>query len=334
MVHKEKNSLWKMKRLLRRLCGDDPWIPCAAFETDHDLSLFSDILERTRNENVNTLRHKKDSRENATRSGLDANQHEKSGLNSRAQIEGNNSGQEFPMADVNSTNPDGEAHATGSGDQNTNATQIPHASKSKIEELNSRVGEDTEMVIEAGQVNIDPTLTENGNGNGAAENVEDQVEEEIEPAIPRRMRTRAQAHAVSDDTPVSQTRSSTPESESDFYIHPYFLAPSNSHPGPDFGLPPPEAADARRLLQLYIQKQEEVCRGAQKLYDGLLKADRMRKNVMKWAKAEAHIGEMSDGEDWYDKEEWGLDEDLAKGHDDEEEETTTTNQKKTRARRV
>jgi hypothetical protein len=42
---------------------------------------------------------------------------------------------------------------------------------------------------------------------------------------------------------------------------------------------------------------------------------------------------MSDGEDWYDKEEWGLDEDLKKGQDEEEEDNTTQQPKKTRARK-
>jgi hypothetical protein len=66
-----------------------------------------------------------------------------------------------------------------------------------------------------------------------------------------------------------------------------------------------------------------------------LKAERLRKEVLHWSKAEAHCGpnrDMSDGEDWYDREEWGLAEDLKKGQDEEEEETTTSG-KKTRARR-
>jgi hypothetical protein len=41
---------------------------------------------------------------------------------------------------------------------------------------------------------------------------------------------------------------------------------------------------------------------------------------------------MSDGEDWYDKEEWGLEEDLKKGQD-EDEETGEISAKKTRTRR-
>lgn len=118
------------------------------------------------------------------------------------------------------------------------------------------------------------------------------------------------------------------------FIHPIFLAPRSAHPDRNLGLPDQEAEDVRRLLQLYVQKQEEVCRGARKLYEGLLKADRRRKTVLAWSKAEAHSGpnrDMSDGEDWYDKEEWGLTEDLKKGQDEEEEDTTQT-QKKTRNR--
>jgi len=152
---------------------------------------------------------------------------------------------------------------------------------------------------------------------------------------PHRMRTRAQAQAVSDNTASVRTRSITPDFNNEPYIHPYFLAPPSSRPDRDVGLPPQEAEETRRLLQLYIQKQEEVCRGAQRIYDGLLRANRYRKLVMKWAKAEGHIGvnrDMSDGEDWYDKEEWNLTEDLKKGQDEEEEDAATT-AKKTRTRR-
>ncbi|EDU39992.1 conserved hypothetical protein [Pyrenophora tritici-repentis Pt-1C-BFP] len=77
---------------------------------------------------------------------------------------------------------------------------------------------------------------------------------------------------------------------------------------------------------------EEVARITSDLYQGLLQADRMRQDVFKWSKAEAHVGEMSDGEDWYDNEEWGLDQDLAKGRDEEEDETAVAGKKSTRQR--
>lgn len=87
------------------------------------------------------------------------------------------------------------------------------------------------------------------------------------------------------------------------------------------------------LLMAYVQKQEEVARATSDLYQGLMQADRMRQDVFKWCKAEAHIGEMSDGEDWCDNEEWGLEHDLIKGRDEEEDETANTGKKSTRQRR-
>lgn len=128
-----------------------------------------------------------------------------------------------------------------------------------------------------------------------------------------------------------------PGSESDgpTFIHPMFLPPGSARPDRDLGLPQTEADDIRRLLAMYVQKQEEICRGASKLHEGLLRAERLRAEVLHWSKAEAHCGpnrDLSDGEDWYDKEEWGLTEDLKKGQDEEEEDTTTQG-KKTRARR-
>lgn len=119
------------------------------------------------------------------------------------------------------------------------------------------------------------------------------------------------------------------------FVHPMFLPPSGAKPDRDVGLPEPEAEDIRRLLALYVQKQEEICRGTRRLCLGFMKADKLRKDVLHWSKAEAHSGpnrDMSDGEDWYDKEEWGLTEDLKKGQDEEEEDTVTTG-KKTRNRK-
>lgn len=137
------------------------------------------------------------------------------------------------------------------------------------------------------------------------------------------------------DKTAAEAKEDEDEDEEDTFVHPLFLPPSSSRPDRDLGLPASEADDIRRLLALYVQKQEEVCRGTYKLHRGLLKAQRLRGDVLHWSKAEAHCGpnrDMSDGEDWYDKEEWGLDEDLKKGQDEEEEDTTTQG-KKTRARR-
>jgi hypothetical protein len=118
-------------------------------------------------------------------------------------------------------------------------------------------------------------------------------------------------------------------------IHALFQPPPNARPDRNIGIPEEEAEPLRKLLSLWVQKQEEVCRGIARLNSGLLRADRLRQEVLHWSKAEAHCGpnrDISDGEDWYDKERWGLVDDLKKGDDEAEEEEMPT-AKKTRARR-
>jgi hypothetical protein len=110
-----------------------------------------------------------------------------------------------------------------------------------------------------------------------------------------------------------------------------FLVSDNIRPDKDFGLPSNEAEDTRRLLWSYIQKQEETVRNFTYMLNSLLQADHLKEDVFEWCKAEGHIGEMSDGEDWYDREKWGLGEgeDLKKGADDDEVETAVVEERTT-----
>ena len=149
----------------------------------------------------------------------------------------------------------------------------------------------------------------------------------------RRITTLSKSYAASEKTTSTHTRSSSPSDATSSHIHPLYLINAPALPDRDFGLLPAEAEDIRCIITLWLQKQEEVCRGAEHLYEGLSKADRMRKTVFGWCKAEGHTSEMSDGEDWYDKEEWGLDEDLKKGQLEEEDDAGNQG-KKTRGRRA
>ncbi|KAI4946102.1 hypothetical protein J4E91_007545 [Alternaria rosae] len=163
------------------------------------------------------------------------------------------------------------------------------------------------------------------NGEGTPEDASDTASQQT--AHRMTTRRRAQAHAASTPSPPHSPSSGAGA------IHPLFIHPSDSLPDRDFGLPPNEAEETRMLLMAYVQKQEEVARITSDLYQGLLQADRMRQDVYKWSKAEAHVGEMSDGEDWYDPEEWELDGELAKGRDEEEDDTAVAGKKSTRQRR-
>ncbi|KAH7380854.1 RXT2-like protein [Cadophora sp. MPI-SDFR-AT-0126] len=339
MVQKEKASLWRIKHLLTRLSGDETWYPCASVETENDYTMFMDerdsghgvmqgkVVGRVEGDQVST----------GTLASEDIDQ--------RLPIEG-----DALLPDALQTT-EGAADEDVSMGSATNTGNSGKATPKQPNELDEKATPSLQNgkngVSGGGPSGPEMDVDELGNeqGNGAPEDHTQPIEEadmidgeleEDQDGIPatHRMRTRAQAQAASDNN-TTRTRSASPDSGSDMFIHPIFLAPASSRPDRNVGLPPPEADETRRLLQLYIQKQEEVCRGAQKVYDGLLKADRYRKLVMKWAKADGHVGlnrDMSDGEDWYDKEEWGLDEDLKKGQDEEEEDAATT-AKKTRTRR-
>lgn len=165
------------------------------------------------------------------------------------------------------------------------------------------------------------------NGDDARSPAADDASDTASQQTAHRMTTRARAHAASTPSPPHSPSSSINA------IHPLFLFSVDSLPDRDFGLPPNEAEETRMLLMAYIQKQDEVSRITSDLYQGMLQADRMRQDVIKSCKAEAHLGEMSDGEDWYDKMEWKLDQDLMKGRDEEEDDTAVAGKKSTRQRR-
>ncbi|KAH7342195.1 RXT2-like protein [Rhexocercosporidium sp. MPI-PUGE-AT-0058] len=339
MVQKEKASLWRIKHLLTRLSGDNTWYPCASVETDNDYHLFMDERDPG---HVNILgkaaaRLEGDQVSTGTLALEDVDQR-LANEDQALPLEVRQSNEKAADEDISmesSTNANDEGKTT-SGMSNDSvagiATSIPNGQTDV-----------SNGATPGAMIDVDESAKDQGQGSheGQAQPTEDVDMVDGELGVdqdgnlaPRRMRTRAQAQAASDNN-TTRTRSTTPDSGSEVFVHPIFLAPASSRPDRNVGLPLPEADETRRLLQLYIQKQEEVCRGAQKVYDGLLKADRYRKLVMKWAKAEGHVGtnrDMSDGEDWYDKEEWGLDEDLKKGQDEEEEDAATT-AKKTRTRR-
>lgn len=140
-------------------------------------------------------------------------------------------------------------------------------------------------------------------------------------------RNRGRAAQAPDPTPPASPSSSAPP------IHPLFTYQTDSRPDRDLGLPSAEADLTRMVLLAFIQKQEEIARAATDLYMGMLQGERMRHEVYGWSKAEAHAGEMSDGEDWYDQEWWGLDGELAKGKEEEEEPDVPQGKKSTRQRR-
>lgn len=322
-MHKENSALWKVKHLQTKLTGDHIWVPCELMLGPNDLDLYrNDYLPN----GVSNALVPSDAGHPLLEGGLG-----EASTNGQPSVDG----EILPPHHAESEKPRGGADAdadTSMADADTN-----HHPADADKDANGDGSGETKHLAEAEgpprpgasdhQMELDG---ENPDGVPPTDAPREHAVNGENPATPAYRNRLAAGQAT-----ASTATSTTSEPVDDMFIHPLFIAPRSAHPDRDMGIPEAEADDVRRLLQVWVQKQEEVCRGAKRLYEGLLRADRLRKTVRQWSKYEAHVGpnrDMSDGEDWYDKEEWDLDEDLKKGQDEEEEDTTQTT-KKTRTRR-
>jgi hypothetical protein len=299
--HKEKATLARMSLMLTNFRGDVSWAPGGMFHTTEDEALLAQYERETEFQ-----------------------------LDSVAERWSDDAGAEAP----NSANEDSGHQLPDDGETNSlNDKTTAAGSTGKLEsngtDTREGVGDEAQPSVEKPNASApgEPG-TEGSKEDNPATNGDTGADEEdtLSQQTSHRMTTRAKAHQSS-HTPQP------PDSPDSLPIHPIFQVPATMIPDLSCGLPPQDAEEMRRLLVLYVQKQEEVVRQTEELSNGLMKAERMRMNVLSWTKAEAHVGEMSDGEDWYDKEEWGLTEDLVKGKGEVAEEEDVRESKKTRGRR-
>ncbi|KAL1886393.1 hypothetical protein Plec18167_000323 [Paecilomyces lecythidis] len=336
----ERNLLWRARNLHRLFLGDSSWMPCGKVETPEDKFLFEPRIVNGAGQSSSTTGREQSRVATPFQTEIpkvrgEAGSHgdgsqDGSGQDSQP-VE-----QDVEMADV-PTGPD-------------NDSDEKDTKKPKSEDVDAMVteapshGEETGGGPSNGQDNEDQKGDESKAGHGEEGEEEDDDDEGhgSSPEPPRRMTTRAQTNAANpqqENGSSSNSPSPSDDGSSAFPgVHPLFLVPEPIRPDPNFGLPPNEAEDTRRLLWSYIQKQEETVRGFEHMLESLLKACRMKEDVFEWCKAEGHLGEMSDGEDWYDREKWGLaeGEDLKKGADEDEVEAvdeTRTTGKRGRGRR-
>lgn len=219
----------------------------------------------------------------------------------------------------------GDAESSGShvdGDSTAKTQQLEQNQPTKPEE-NRKSKATEERTADDGITRMD---TDHRSDSQEETEKDAEMQDDSPPAPPRRMTTRAQATTANSQEGGFSNRSVSPFSDPLNSLpapHPLFLVPDSIRPDANYGLPPNEAEETRRLLWSYIQKQEETVRGFEHMLESLLRACRMKEDVLEWCKAEGHVGEMSDGEDWYERETWGLapGEDLKKGADEDEIET-------------
>ncbi|KUI52895.1 Transcriptional regulatory protein rxt2 [Cytospora mali] len=345
LMHKENRALWKVRPLLTRLTGDLTWVTPQMMLGPNDQDLFRNSYS------PRTLKRKKSPEGDVTGTmtpNINGGSTAQPSVNGDTSLTINEesssrekpatSGDDVTMTDSNgisqnkSTGEDREDPQTVNREHN-----IQRDRRSAEKEASLTAKDDTAEETGAAQTNgslTDPiSVKKKGKQPEAGQGQEDDDVVMVDGSLAAAAGSSAGIDQAGGNPHHYGSRAVSPSASiGESFIHPIFLAPKSTHPDRDLGLPEQEAEDIRRLLQMYVQKQEEVCRGTKKLYQGLLQADRLRKTVLEWSKAEGHIGEMSDGEDWYDKEEWRLTEDLKKGQDEEEEDTTPA-QKKTRNRK-
>ncbi|KAJ8132458.1 hypothetical protein O1611_g1164 [Lasiodiplodia mahajangana] len=321
IMHKENAALWKIKHLQTKLIGDHNWAPCELMVGPNDIEFFNDdYVDRPQgsikpNSDMLMIEH--------------AQNEEKPNGYPIANGHGRFLSPNEPRQDSNHTEKADVLMMDAEPPPNkvTNV-QVSGASEERginqASQRNNKAHEKVDLAVK----DVPDSLAVHSQ----------RISNSIAPSDAER--TNAQFVPLNNEVTrrptndISRPVSVISDSTNDLPIHPMFLPPRSARPDRDLGIPEGEAEDMRRLLQLMVQKQEEVCRGVKRLYEGLLRANRMRNTVLQWSKYEAHVGpnrDMSDGEDWYDKEEWGLEEDLKKGQDEEEDEPQTT--KKTRTRR-
>ncbi|KAI9655316.1 MAG: hypothetical protein M1821_005463 [Bathelium mastoideum] len=361
MVRRENATLCRMKQLFTKLRGDETWAPCGIFETDNDRLLFarsqggssasraspsqraqpSDSFRRDPaaidGGNKFALAPVPVHNRNGTTGHGAPNAYRSNGGGGKTNFQG----ESIAAMDMSNSNLDVRGQKDNAQPQENydlaplsslvNTSSNPDGSSVQIDQADGRSSAIAAISASAHLENGGSAAVPYQNGDqelpdAPTDDGEEEATTSSEP-LSHRMTTRAQAKA-----PLSKDPSSSPTTSPETWIHPIFSVPASAIPDKDFGLPGAEAEETRKLLLLYVQKQEEVVRGVRSLHDGLLRANRMKENVFEWSKAEGHLGEMSDGEDWYDKEKWGLDADLVKGREEEEDETNLPG-KKTRQRR-
>ncbi|KAI5289372.1 hypothetical protein KEM54_003981 [Ascosphaera aggregata] len=295
-LQRERMVLHKAKRLHREFVGDVPFMPCGFLETSHDRDMFlPKWMTEPRTET--TLRETADSQLSGTQvtAMKERNEEERS----TALLDGN---EETRVLKKES----GVSDSNSQGNKRTTAKTSDPAGTSE---------EDGTRPVETPGPQHKSEKKPQRSPSPDARNEYQQ---------PHRMTTRQSAatnssSASSDFDNVDLNDNEDDEAEGSFAVHPLYIAP---HPPIDHacGLPPLEAEEMRRALWSFIQKQDETVRGFDKMLIMLRKSKRMKDDVWEWCKAEAHLGELSDGEDWPDYEKWNLQVgDLKKGHDTDEE---------------
>ncbi|CAI4217515.1 unnamed protein product [Parascedosporium putredinis] len=280
LARKEQHALSEVKKLITGFYGDYTWIPCGLLVGPNDIDLYRDDSARLLGTCHSQRRQKVTV--NGTPNPTGATLTKESGVRTTV------------VEDVAMTDREGAHEGPNNTDRSLNDEgKEGQDGRQNLTSDKSGAGDSAETSSKAKPASKPSEALPDAEGAANAD------------TVPNKSKTKAANPAVRNGdssslqptSEPSQTQTSTNPDSDEFPVHPFFTPPSYPRADRDMGLPENEADNVRQLLSHYVQKQEEVCRGALKLYFNLLKADRLRHQVLKWSKAEGHVGELSDGED-------------------------------------
>ncbi|KIX08082.1 uncharacterized protein Z518_02737 [Rhinocladiella mackenziei CBS 650.93] len=352
-LRQERVNLWRAKNLSRQFMGDESWMPCGRMEVNDDWDMFEPKPRSTTP--CASKKRKRNTENEAAPNGINGHDYSDVGENGLAM-------QDAVDAQLSNPEEQAESHSkktgksereletetelgatdgvdvTERGPATTNGVHTNEdAHTSQGEPGEKKAKENNALESKSGAPESMEVDTE-GHGNDGAS------EDDTEQPQPTRRITRslaAEHNSSNAPTPLSRRSTNSSIDSSLLQADPLFLLPPSlaaNHRAPRnlsrLGLPVEEFIETRRLLMMFIQKQEESVRGYEAVLAKLIKAKRMRDNVWDWCKTEGHVGEWSDGEDWIDAEAWGLAPDeLKKGKDEEEVEGAEETGRKGKRRR-
>ncbi|KIW82445.1 hypothetical protein Z517_05472 [Fonsecaea pedrosoi CBS 271.37] len=347
-LRQERTNLWRAKNLNRQFMGDEPWMPLESTEGADDWDLF-DPKPKLLLQQAGKKRKRGFESEN-TQNGVNGHNYangEKDETMSNA----------APSVQEKSPNANDRHQAT-----KPNKSRL-HPETTEEQPSEEVAGGEMEHPKMNGVHKEEPPAKEDAPETGAEEAQEESKvvagdeqereqeqdgeavsEDEDRPKPTRRITRALAAEHNSSTAPTPPLSPESTLSTIDSYLlqpDPLFLLPAvlaaNHRPPRSLarlGLPVDELIETRRLLMMYIQKQEESVRGYEAVLGKLIKAKRMRDKVWNWCRTEGHVGECSDGEDWIDAEAWGLQpEELKKGKDEEVDEAQEDTGRKGKRRR-
>ena len=343
-LRQERANLWRAKNQNRQFIGDESWVPSHVTEGLDDWDLFE---PKPRLPALSPRKKRKTVPRNETlRNGVLGYTHSNNRRTQNALEDDQPSPKDISTKETADTteNVDAPVEQPVAMDIDTRAGHKP---------TTNGVYRDAKSPEDKGTSKISPKQEENGGVQDTTDKMDietgeqddEQGSEDGTPPQHTRRITRAlaaeQEGSNAPSLPDSPHSSASTIDSSLLQPDPLFLLPPSlaaNHRAPRhlarLGLPVEEFLETRRLLTMYIQKQEESVRGYEALLGKLIRAQRMRDKVWEWCKAEGHVGEWSDGEDWIDAEAWGLQPDeLKKGKDEEEVEGQEDTGRKGKRRR-